>query len=152
MRAFIVVLLSVLTAPNALGAQHRVEWATADSITSVDQARIGLHIYAWRDFMPGRQDEVNGSDLMVNLRIASRDTVLPPEFTVDSAWVRSSAGLWATAPTAETRPELRNGLDLMLRGGPKWATGEDVEVLVRLRLRSGMVYYLLAHGRLHETS
>ena len=83
---------------------------------------------------------------MVSVQVTSENsTPLPPGLTVDSAWVRSKDGMWATAPSDEQRPEVANGLDLMLRGGPKWPTEQLIDVLVRLRLGSGE-YYLLANA------
>jgi hypothetical protein len=69
----------------------------------------------------------SGSALMVNLQIQALDELpLPPGLTVDSAWVRSAGGQWSTAPSRESRPELAHGLDLILRGGPKWpSNGEE---------------------------
>ena len=151
LRALATLLLSTLAAPGVLCAQRDVHWAKADSVVALGKARLGLGVYAWRDFMPPRQ-EGNGSDLRVNLKIVGRGTALPPGLVVDSAWVRSAAGLWATTPTTETRRDLRNGLDLMLRGGPKWATGKNIEVLIKLRLPSGEVGYLLLQSRINETS
>jgi hypothetical protein len=91
---------------------------------------------------------------MVNLQLKSLDAApLPPELAVDSAWVRSTEGLWATSPTDESRPDLPNGLDLMLRGGPKWKTGQNLDVLLRLRLPSGKARYVLARRQpLNQTS
>ena len=82
---------------------------------------------------------------MVNLQITRSDSgPLPAGLAVDSAWVRSPSGDWAMAPNDEARPELKNGLDLILRGGPRWPTDQMIDVLVRLRLPTGEAYYLLA--------
>jgi GNAT superfamily N-acetyltransferase len=76
-------------------------WTRADSIVAIGRGQIGLKGYAWRDFMPRPGGKPPGSDLMVNLQIQSLDG----------------------------RP-LPNGLDLMLRGGPRWATNRTVDVPV----------------------
>jgi hypothetical protein len=124
---------------------HELAWAGADSIVAVGSGRIRLRIYAWRDFMPSLERDRDGSDLMVNLQIVSLDEApLPTGLVVDSAWVRSSEGLWGAAPSHEPRPDLPSGLDLMLRGGPRWATDQTVDVLVRLRRQTGAAYYLQA--------
>lgn len=86
-----------------------------------------------------------GSDLKVNLQLLSLDSApLPAGLVVDSAWVRSGQGLWKAAPSQENRPHLPNGLDLILRGGPRWATDQLIDVLVRLRLPTGASHYLQA--------
>jgi len=151
MTSRILLLLSMVAAPGVLCAQDGAEWTKADSTLSVGKTRVVLRVYAWRDFMPLRDDH-DGSDLMVNLRIAENGAALPPSLVVDSAWVRSAGGLWATTPTTETRLNLRNELELMLRGGPKWEIGQGIEVLVKLRLPSGRAGYILAHSGINETS
>jgi hypothetical protein len=142
----VALVAFILAVPNLLPGQTTgpgLPWTRADSIVVIGRGQIGLKSYAWRDFMPRAGLIQAGSDLMVNLQIQSLDgRPLPTGLIVDSAWVRSSEGLWRSAPSPEPRPELPNGLDLMLRGGPKWATNQTVDVLVRLRLPTGAAYYL----------
>ena len=157
LRTSIMLALAVSTAPSLLGAQSNPrdrEWSRADSVVSVGGRRIGLQIYAWRDFAPQPGGSEQGSYLMVNLQIRSLDDAPPPAgLAVDSAWVRSTEGLWATAPTDEPRPDFPNGLDLMLRGGPKWKIGQNLDVLVRVRVASGEAHYLVARRQpLSQTS
>jgi hypothetical protein len=122
---------------------RQLPWAEADSTATVGRTRIGLRISAWRDFMPRPGPDRGGSDLMVNLQVQSLDTLpLPTDLAVDSAWVRSSGELWATAPSREPRPDLANGLDLMLRGGPRWPTHRRVDLLVRVQGPGGVELYL----------
>jgi len=152
-----MLALAVSTAPGPLAAQSNRtdrEWSRADSVVSVGGRQVGLRIYAWRDFAPQPGGSGQGSDLMVNLQIRSLDDApLPVGLAVDSAWVRSMEGLWATAPTDEPRPDFPNGLDLMLRGGPKWKTGQVLDVLLRVRLPAGGPGYLVARRQpLSETS
>ncbi|MGH7658180.1 MAG: hypothetical protein ACREL6_08085, partial [Gemmatimonadales bacterium] len=98
-----------------------------------------------RDFMPTIGDTPPGSDLMVNLVITSPDSVALPEgILVDSAWVRSNEGFWSTTPSDEPRPDTPYGMDLMLRGGPKWSTDHTLDVLVRIRMPDGTTHYLQA--------
>lgn len=150
MRTSILLLLCFTAASGRLGCQAKeaeLPWTTADSTVVIGGRPIGLRTVAWRDFMP-RVGGQPGSDLMVNLLIASRDSApLPAGLLVDSAWVRSRAGLWRASPSQEERPVLSNGMDLMLRGGPKWATDQAIDVLVRLRLPTGAVFYLGTRGQ-----
>jgi len=139
-------LCAIALAQPACGQDRSVKsaWPDADSVVSIEGKRAGLHVSAWRDFMPQVGGDGTGSPLMVSVQVTSvNSTPLPPGLTVDSAWVRSPSGVWAAAPSAEPRPEIGNGMDLMLRGGPKWPTDQLIDVLVRLRLGSG-TYYLLA--------
>jgi hypothetical protein len=138
-------LVLIAATPQLLTAQaasQELPWAQADSVAVIGERRVGLRTSAWRDFMPRPGNVPAGSDLMVNLQIqALDDRSLPPGLAVDSAWVRSAEGEWSTAPSREPRPELANGLDLMLRRGPRWAPNQAIDVLVRLRLPNGEVGY-----------
>lgn len=157
MHTSIMLALAVFAAPSVSGAQSNSrdrECSRADSVASVGGRPVGLRIYAWLDFAPRPGGSGEGSDLMVNLQLRSLDAAPPPAgLVVDSAWVRSTEGLWATAPDDESRPDFPNGLDLMLRGGPKWKPGQDLDVLVRLRLPSGETRYVVARRQpLSQTS
>jgi hypothetical protein len=146
LRISLAVIPLFLAAPGVVRGQtsdHRVAWTRSDSIVAVGGRPIRLRVSAWRDFMPRVGGNEDGSDLMVNLQLESLDSApLPPALVVDSAWVRSAKGLWEAAPSQEVRPTLPNGLDLILRGGPKWPTDQTVDVLVRLRVLTGAVHYL----------
>ncbi len=151
-RRWAIASLALLAALPRLSrgqtSDGELRWTQADSVAAVGERTLVLRAHAWRDFMP-RPDTVRaGSDLMVNLQIHSVEgQSRPPGLTVDSAWVRCGDGEWSTAPTREPRPELADGLDLMLRGGPQWSTGQAIDVLVRLRLPAGEVRYLQARRR-----
>ncbi len=139
-------LCALVLAQPACGQKRAANagWSDADSVVSIEGKRAGIHASAWRDYMPQVGGDGTGSPLMVSVQVMSvNSTPLPAGLTVDSAWVRSKDGMWATAPSDEQRPEVTNGLDLMLRGGPKWPTEQPIDVLLRLRLESG-TYYLLA--------
>lgn len=140
----LAAVLGVTVAP--LQAQAGLPWRRADSVATIDGHRLELRAVPWRDFMPSPVRR-GGSDLMVNLILTSADTLpFPTGLRVDSAWVRSGDQVWATTPTAEPRPDAPRGLDLMLRGGPRWETGTPIEVLIRIRPRSGRAGYLLVRG------
>src|SRR5262245_57441093 len=144
-----LALLAAVSRPlRAQATTEELPWAHADSVIAVGASKVGLKAHAWRDFMPQPGHAAVGSNLMVNLQIQSPDgRELPTGLAVDSAWVRCAEGRWRTAPTHEPRPTLANGLDLMLRGGPRWSTGQVVDVLVRLRLPNGDLLYLEARER-----
>ena len=146
-----VPLLLMAALPRLLTAQgtnREHPWAHADSVAVFGERKVALRASAWRDFMPRRGEAPDGSDLMVNLQIQALDNLpLPPGLAVDSAWVRGAEGHWSTAPGREPRPELANGLDLILRGGPKWPTDQAIDVLVRVRLADGEERYLSALTR-----
>jgi hypothetical protein len=148
LRTSIALIPLMLAAPSASRCQadgHEAAWTQADSTVTVGSSQIGLQVSAWRDFMPSPDGTGGGSDLMVNLQISSLDAApLPNGLVVDSAWVRSPEGLWQTTPSQEVRPDIPNGMDLILRGGPKWATDQPIDVLVRLQLPTGDAYYLEA--------
>ncbi len=117
-------------------------WSAADSSAAIAGARIVLRATAWRDVMPSVAREP-GSDLMINLILSeTRGAALPAALRVDSAWVRSSRGTWAAAPSREPRPTSGTALDLMLRGGPAWPVGTSLDVLVRAIDAGGGAHYL----------
>jgi hypothetical protein len=156
-RVSIILSLSIILGSSVLKAQSTPSdstWSRADSSVVLGRRHLGLRAYAWRDFMPSPDDSAaDGSDLMVRLQVVSLDSLpLPAGLLVDSAWVRSAEGLWLTAPTDESRPDIPNGVDLMLRGGPKWAPGQTADVLVRLRLPSGEALYVRRCQPITETS
>jgi hypothetical protein len=148
-RAVFVLTLGALVAmaPACLSGQvddKKLPWSEADSTVALGGSRIGLRVVAWRDFMPSIGPErAGGSPLMVSLQIVSLEPKpLPDGLTVDSVWVRSPKEVWETAPTSEPRPGLPNGMELILRGGPKWDTDQRIDVLVRLRTADGSAHYL----------
>ena len=151
LRRAVFLTTLALTAPVALPGQvdgAAAAWGQADSSVAIGDTRIGLRVVAWRDFLPRVGPDRSGSGLLVNLQIARLDSTPWPEgLKVDSAWVRSPGGVWSTAPSSEPRPGFPNGLDLMLRGGPKWPTEHRVAVLVRLRTAAGKAHYLQARGQ-----
>lgn len=123
-------------------------WPEADSIVVIGGNRILLTTSAWRDFMPQVGGDGSGGALTVSLQIQSLDELpLPAGLSVDSVLVHSSEGLWRAAPSIESRPELPNGMDLVLRGGPKWSVGQVIDMQVRLRVPSGEVHYLQRRGQ-----
>jgi hypothetical protein len=134
-------LLLLIAAP--LHTQDPLPWRRAESVVTIEGRHLRLRAIPWRDFMPSLV-RADGSDLMVNLLLTSGDSLpFPAGVRVDSAWVRSGERVWSTTPTDEPRPDAPNGLDLMLRGGPRWEAGTQVDVLIRLRLPSGERGYLL---------
>lgn len=146
MRAALLVTLAIsaVTASASCQAGYPdLPWDLSDSIAVVEGRRLSFRVSAWRDFMPRPGGAQPGSDLMINLQVFTLDSApMPIGLHVDSAWARSREGVWRAAPGEEPRPDLRNGLDLMLRGGPKWATDQRIDVLIRLRVPSGATSYL----------
>jgi hypothetical protein len=140
---FLRVLAALLFTATPLRAQAGLPWQRAESAATFGGHRLQVRAIPWRDFMPSPV-RAGGSDLMVNLLLTTADSLpFPTGIRVDSAWVRSGERVWATAPTDEPRPDAPNGLDLMLRGGPRWDTGSPIDILIRLRLPSGERGYLL---------
>ncbi len=144
----------VLGAPFTLSCQVNEQvlpWSSADSTVSIGRERLGLRVFAWRDFMPRIARERTGGDgspLMVSLQILNlSERPLPNGITVDSVWVRSPEGIWNTAPSSEPRPGLPNGAEFILRGGPRWNTDQQLDVLARLRAPDGSAHYLQVRGQ-----
>jgi hypothetical protein len=94
--------------------------------------------FVYRDFTPGigpREER----RLIVGLRITTVDgSEVPPNVRADAAWVINGDQVWAT-PVEEhfaRFPGLRF-FDVSADGGPLWAPGTPVDVIVRIRETGG---------------
>lgn len=113
MRRSVTLVALILAMPNLLPGQasgRSLPWGSADSIVAIGQGQIGLKASAWRDFMPRPGGIQAGSDLMVNRQLQGLDgRPLATGIMVDSAWVRSSEGLWTSAPAPSPAPGCPTG-------------------------------------------
>jgi hypothetical protein len=125
----------------------------APATVVINNRSLHLSAYPWRDFTPGGS-RPGGSPLMVAVRIASDDKQpLPRDIRLDRVWVLYGEESWE-APlrgrkTGQTEDELIRcpaspTCEISVRGGPRWATGVYVDVVVRLLDSQGQAYFIQA--------
>ena len=123
------------------------ELAAAPAEIVIDGRAYRLETYLWRDYMP--MAPADGSELMVSVKLVSKDRArVAPGIELERAWITKPGGeVWASAFTAEERPDYPGAKERMLRGGPKWGPKIDVDVVVRVR--SGGKTALLRAAKQH---
>jgi hypothetical protein len=109
------------------------ELRSAPLAVTIDGTSLELQAFVWRDFMPIVPP--GGAVLQVAVRLPSTATSV----SVDHLWVLFGEELW------DATPERSAGTtDWTARGGPQWAPGARVDVVVRLRTADGRVRLLRA--------
>ena len=112
----------------------------------IDGRQYTLETYLWRDFMP--PSEPNGSPLAAVVYITAVDGLpFPAEVDSNRLWVVYGEKIWETEFSGESRPRdpgHPHQLAKYASGGPKWDTGIQVEVIVRVRTLSGKTLLLRA--------
>jgi hypothetical protein len=112
----------------------------------IDGRPYTLETYLWRDFMP--PSEPNGSPLAAAVYITAIDGLpFPAEVDANRLWVVHGEKIWETGFSGESRPRdpgHPHQLAKYASGGPKWDTGIQVEVIVRVRTLSGKAFLLRA--------
>jgi hypothetical protein len=108
-------------------------------LSAPEQVTVGsrtftLETYVWRDFMPGENS--GGSDLMAVVLITADDLQpFPADLYSDRLWIIHGSEVWETGFSGESGPPDQTHLHQLRQradGGPKWETGGQVEVVVRL--------------------
>ena len=99
-----------------------------------------LSSYLWRDFMPPS----DGSDLMAVVTISEKNSIeIPAGLDATYLWVINGDEVWSTSFSDESRPPTPTyQLGKIARGGPKWDTGINVDVVVKIIDGSGGEYLL----------
>ena len=143
----IIALVAVLaiTAGYSMFAKSSVdELLSAPEQINVEERQYILEASLGRDFMPGPNSPPDGGPLTASIRITATDQQeFPSSITLNKLWViKSSEEVWETSFTNETMtPPYDYQLEKIARGGPKWDTNSQVDVVVEL-LHEGNVYLL----------
>jgi hypothetical protein len=96
-----------------------------------------------RDFMPISPPD--GRPLGGVLRIRTEDgSNIPTDVTADMVWVLHFSETWGTSVTPAIRRSASPVYEVSFADGPKWAPGDTVDVVVRLRDAAGKVALLRA--------
>ncbi len=106
--------------------------STPDTIV-VENRRIYLSTYMWRDFQPISPE--NGHPLIAIVYLTAVDTIpLPKNISADGIWIVYNNEVWKSWLTSEsTPPEIKpNRLVKVAREGPKWGPNVFVDVIVRI--------------------
>jgi len=108
--------------------------------------RYVLETYLSRDFKPGSPPEGAPLTALVWVRALVPPPSLPP-LEADRLWVIKGAEVWEADLQGKTLPYLPEEdsvLGKTAEGGPKWAVGSRVEVIIRLLDEKGHAYLLRA--------
>ena len=97
-----------------------------------------------RDFQPISPPD--GKPLIAVIRVRAADGFpVPTSVVAERAWVIYGDQLWSGSPREErSRSETSPLFETVLRDGPKWGPGVDVDVVVRLTTASGQSVLLRA--------
>jgi hypothetical protein len=145
------VFLSLLCCQNPMVPSIPIgTLLTAPEQVEIDGRIYVLETYLWRDFMPGTAP--GGSDLMAVLRITAADSQpFPDDLDSDLLWIINGDAVWETEYSGENRPRDGNHLhqlEKIARGGPRWETGIEVQVVVRMTTSDGRSHLLRAANQL----
>ena len=111
------------------------ERVLAPRVATIDGVPFRAQASLVRDFMPSTAP--GGPPLTVAIRIQTADSSsIPTGVAADSAWMYNGSAVWRTA-VLEEQPRSSSYFDVIARGGPTWAPGTEVDVLVRLRDGAG---------------
>ncbi|MEW6411346.1 MAG: hypothetical protein AB1483_02605 [Candidatus Zixiibacteriota bacterium] len=117
----------------------------------IDECRLGMDAYLWRDFMPISPPD--GQPLAASINISTLDSgILAPSIIPLRLWVvKSDSEVWQTDIPTEQIRRYETFLEFPATDGPKWEPGISVEVIVELR-KDDQSYYLRASDVLiHRT-
>jgi hypothetical protein len=115
-------------------------------VVQIQGRQYTLETSLWRDFMPGSNS--GGSDLAAVIDITAVDKLpFPAEIDSSRLWVIKGEEVWETGFADEQRPPDQAHLYQLrkiARDGPKWDTGIQVDVVVKITSLGGMSYLLRA--------
>lgn len=122
--------------------------AAPDTLILDDQPLV-LRTYMWRDFQPISPSD--GKPLIAIFWVYSADsTVIPENTTLDAAWLIHNDQIWGSYLTGEDPPPSEDTpyqLYDVLRDGPKWETGIEVDVVLRIRSAEGNNHLIRASNQ-----
>lgn len=142
--ALITSACSRSTAPSA-DSPTLTTLRSAPASAKVGEKTLVLSAYLWRDFMP--PVPAGGPPTTLVVSIATSDSAVAPNVTLDAAWVVNGSDVWSPAlefdPLVDPYP---NTILKFGRNGPKWEPGTTVDVVVRVRAPDGRSYLIRSAG------
>ncbi|NEP00243.1 MAG: hypothetical protein F6K58_16500 [Symploca sp. SIO2E9] len=116
----------------------------------VQDLKLTLETYLWRDFMPISPRD--GKLLIAVIKIqAQNDMEFPTSIRSDRLWIINGQEIWESEFTNEERTvsnSSKSQLEKIARGGPKWEPGIEVDVIVRILDDNNNTYLLKASNQL----
>ncbi len=103
--------------------------------TSIDCAgqKLKVEAFLWRDFMPIAPRD--GKPLAAVVTLLSADLMpLPKGLAIDTVWVVHGKDVWESS-VKEVRRDGGDAtrLEVVVRNGPKWGPGVEVDVIAAVR-------------------
>jgi hypothetical protein len=131
-------------APAAPGPIPVDDLKAAPTSVTISGKTLTLAAALWRDFQPISPPD--GKPLAAVIRVRAADaTPVPTSVVAETAWVVFGDQVWSGSPREErNRAETTPVLETVLRDGPKWGPGVDVDVVVRLTNERGQSVLLRA--------
>lgn len=116
--------------------------SAAPSSVTINGKTLTLSASLGRDFMPISPPD--GKPLAGVLTVRTADgSAVSADVRADMVWVVHGADTWSVVPREErSRSETAPGYEVVVREGPKWGPGVDVDVIVRLTASNGATYLL----------
>lgn len=114
---------------------------------SIDGSIYSIKTFLWRDFMPACPP--NGQPLLGQIDlIGDANVKLPETIDLDRVWIINGNKVWESDFSKENRPISNNSktkMEKVVRDGPKWGPGINVDVVVRIVDKADdKVYFLRA--------
>lgn len=111
---------------------------------NVASTELSLTAYAWRNDMPVAVEPGQAAPgLMVSTKVAAKGgAAVPSGTTLGKLFVIHVGDVWA----AEFAKGAQGTFEATTRGGPLWAAGDKVDVIVRLDASDGSVAYVAHRG------
>jgi hypothetical protein len=123
----------VLRPPTLVPAPPEVR--NAPEQLSIGGATVRVETYLWRDFQPIAPPD--GRGLIAVLRIKDVSGSAVPTLHADSVWIINGDVAWVAAVVQEQPQTDTSHFEVVVREGPKWGPGIDVDVVLLLRDASG---------------
>ena len=111
---------------------------------AIENSRLTLYTYFWRDFMPGVEE--NGSHLMGVIQFEGQTgAILSNSISLSKLYVINGSDIWI-CDVFETRIGYNDIWETVVRNGPKWGPGIDVDVICEFE-SLGQSYRLMAKSQ-----
>lgn len=134
----LLLFLTVFGSPTLSGAVSLGQAMAKELITAPETITIGgksllIEAHLWRDFMP--LSPPGGRPLIASITLKTADgTNLPKGIEVVSVWVFNGEAVWFSPQNKfTTQRDDPTAINLVIRDGPKWGPGINVDVIVELK-------------------
>jgi hypothetical protein len=142
-----LALLAVGCGTALKGAQvSKASLRVAPDMAEIDGREFKLSASAWRDFMPIVPP--GGNPMIVFVKLTCDDMMpMPLDLGIDHIWTLKGDEQWdgPTQAAKESPEQVGPRLEATVSGGPKWDTGSQIDVVVRLT-RGKEVWLVRAAG------